>query len=211
MKPGVFEGMGERKIFFNNEAQKAIQAGAEQVLVLGAGFDTLCLRLAPQYDRVRFFEVDHPATSAVKANGVGRVGKPANMTLLPADLAEIPLTQVMSDCGNWNPQALSFVVAEGLLMYLAPGDVRTLFREVASCTGAGSRVVFSHIPSLAGHGFTQTMLKLVGEPWLSASTTESLPDYIGPGWQVIASREARPGRDIEGFAVVRLEEKRTGS
>lgn len=45
----------------------AIEQGARQVLVLGAGFDTLCLRLAPQYPHVRFFEVDHPASTSSRS------------------------------------------------------------------------------------------------------------------------------------------------
>ena len=46
-QPGTFEGLGERKIFMNEQVLAAIAAGARQVLVIGAGFDTLCLRLAP--------------------------------------------------------------------------------------------------------------------------------------------------------------------
>ena len=69
MMPGQFEGFGHRKIFMQQQVEAAIEQGARQVLVLGAGFDTLCLRLAPQHSHVQFFEVDHPATSAAKPEG----------------------------------------------------------------------------------------------------------------------------------------------
>ena len=33
--------------------------GAKQVVILGAGFDTLALRLSEQFPSVKFIEVDH--------------------------------------------------------------------------------------------------------------------------------------------------------
>jgi hypothetical protein len=79
MMPGQWEGFGHRKIFMQQQVESAIEQGARQVLVLGAGFDTLCLRLAPQHSHVHFFEFDHPTTSAAKAKGVAVEGQPANM------------------------------------------------------------------------------------------------------------------------------------
>jgi O-methyltransferase involved in polyketide biosynthesis len=59
MMPGQWEGFGYRKVFINEQVKKAIKGGAEQVLVLGAGFDTLCLRLAPDYPGVDLHKIDH--------------------------------------------------------------------------------------------------------------------------------------------------------
>jgi len=58
--PGQFEGFGYRKIFMQHVVDEALAAGTRQVLVVAGGFDTLCLRLAPRWPDVRFFEVDHP-------------------------------------------------------------------------------------------------------------------------------------------------------
>ncbi|MCZ6830746.1 MAG: class I SAM-dependent methyltransferase [Gammaproteobacteria bacterium] len=199
-QPGTFEGLGERKIFMNEQVLAAIAAGATQVLVVGAGFDTLCLRLAPLYPGVQFVEVDHPATGAVKARAVAQVGQPGNMTLIAADLGAQPLSQALADCAVWNPERRSGIVAEGLLYYLAPESVHSLFQEAAACTALDSRFAFSHLTGLSQHGFARAALQLFGEPWLSASTVKELPGYIGPGWQVIETR-AGGNRDLEGFAV----------
>jgi len=51
--PGQFEGFGHRKIFMQEQVEAAIKQGARQVLLVGAGFDTLCLRLAPQHSQVQ--------------------------------------------------------------------------------------------------------------------------------------------------------------
>ena len=199
--PGTFDGIGERKIFMNKQVLTAIEAGAKQVLVVGAGFDTLCLRLAPQFAHVEFFEVDHPATSAAKAKGVTQEGQPVNMTLLAADLNETPLSALMKKAERWNTSTQSVVVAEGLLIYLKEEVVLQVFREIAACTGPGTRVVFSHGVNIKEHRLGNAMLRLIGEPWLSSCTSEKLPGYIGPGWSVIATQGAGLRHNIEAFAV----------
>ena len=45
---------------------KSIDEGAKQVVILGAGFDTLAWRLSEKFESIRFIEVDHPATSKEK-------------------------------------------------------------------------------------------------------------------------------------------------
>jgi methyltransferase (TIGR00027 family) len=199
--PGTFEGIGERKIFMNEQVLAAIKAGAKQVLVVGAGFDTLCLRLAPHFPRVEFFEVDHPATSAAKAKGVAQEGQPENMSLLAADLNETPLSVLMKETGRWDISAQSVVVAEGLFLYLKEEGVRQVFREVAACTGPGTWVSFSHGITIKEHLFANALLRLIGEPWLSSCASADLPGYIGQGWSIIATRGTRSRRGLEGFAV----------
>ena len=199
--PGTFEGIGERKIFMDEQVLAAIDAGAKQVLVVGAGFDTLCLRLAPQFPHVEFFEVDHPATSAAKAKGVTQEGQPKNMTLLAADLNATPLSVLMKQAARWDTRAQSVVVAEGLLIYLTNEVVLQLFRDVTACTGPGTRVAFSHGVNRKEHRFGNALLRLIGEPWLSSCTSAELPGYIGPGWSVIATQGADLKRNIEAFAV----------
>ncbi len=203
--PGIFEGLGERKIFIDQQVRAGLKAGAAQVLVLGAGFDALCLRLAPEFGDVRFFELDHPATSAAKRRGVEREGRPDNMSLAAVDLARTPLGEALAAVPGWKRSARTVIVAEGLFMYLTAKQVRGLFAAAAPCVGAGSRFVFSHLPDLRRHGIARLSVGLIGEPWRSASATEDLPAYIGPGWKVITSRPARHGRDLEGVAVAEKE------
>ena len=136
--PGQFEGFGHRKIFVQQQVEAAIEQGARQVIVLGAGFDTLCLRLAPQHRHVRFFEVDHPATSEAKARGVALEGQPANMSQVAADLGEQALSKVLSEDGRWQSSVPSVFVAEGLFQYMADDEVRELLREAAACTSPDS-------------------------------------------------------------------------
>src|SRR5260370_40660514 len=54
-------------------------ARLEQIVMLGAGFDTMALRIKDGLRTVTVFEVDHPATQAVKREAFARIGLPANV------------------------------------------------------------------------------------------------------------------------------------
>jgi len=201
LMPGQWEGFGHRKVFMQQQVENAIREGARQVVVLGAGFDTLCLRLAPQHSDVHFFEVDHPTTSAAKAKGVAAEGRPENMVQIAADLGERGLSKVLSEDGRWQAAQPSVLLAEGLFQYLKDEEVRDLLTEAASCTTPGSRIVFTHmIPD--ERKVLRMILRVVGEPFLSAVRSEGLPAYIkGTGWAVISEVDTDLEHGIERYAV----------
>jgi methyltransferase (TIGR00027 family) len=201
LMPGQFEGFGHRKIFMQQQVEAAIKQGARQVLVVGAGFDTLCLRLAPQNGHLQFFEVDHPATSAAKARGVALEGQPANMTQIAADLGERALSDVLSEDGRWQSSLPSVLLAEGLFQYLTDDEVRGLLRDAAACTSPGSRFAFTH--AIPGERRMLAILtRLIGEPWKSAVRSEDLPEYVeGTGWTMISDVDTDSVHGVERYAV----------
>ena len=201
MMPGQFEGFGHRKIFVQQRVEAGIEQGSQQVLVLGAGFDTLCLRLAPQHSQVQFFEIDHPATSAAKARGVALEGQPANMIQIGADLGEQALSKVLSEDGRWQSSLPSVLTAEGLFQYLSDDEVRGLLSDAASCTSPGSRLVFTH--AIPGERRILSILtRLIAEPWKSAVRSEDLPEYVeGTGWTMISDVDTDLAHGVERYAV----------
>ena len=201
LMPGQWEGFGHRKIFMQQQVESAIREGVRQVLVLGAGFDTLCLRLAPQHSDVHFFEVDHPTTSAAKAKGVALEGQPENMIQIAADLSERALSKVLSEVGRWQASQPSVLLAEGLFLYLNDEEARGLLSEAAACTTPGSRIVFTHkIPD--ERKVLPMILRMVSEPFKSAVRSEDLPEYIkGTGWAMISDVDTNPAHGIERYAV----------
>lgn len=144
--PGQVLAFGLRKAFIDAEVRGALDAGARQVLVVGAGLDVLCARLAPRYPDVTFYEVDHPATQPLKAQALQDTdGLAPNLRLVAADLAKRPLAEVLDEAG-WDPAVASVAVAEGLLMYLPEEAVRGLFSALASRMAPPSRVAFTWLP-----------------------------------------------------------------
>jgi methyltransferase (TIGR00027 family) len=189
--PGQFEAFGHRKAFCERQVRDGIDEEATQVLVLGAGYDPLCWRLASEFQDVHFFEIEHPATAHLKAKGIETMGKRDNLFMLSEDLGEQKLVDVMKADDLWNLNSRTVIIAEGLVMYLTPDAVRDMFSQCAAITGAGSRIAFSYIPT-GGDGrpnagpWTGLMLwlqKLIGEPWTWSIRPEELDQFLKEsGW-----------------------------
>ena len=213
MMPGQYEAFAHRKAFCERQVRKGVEAGASQVLVLGAGYDTLGWRLAPEFSGVNFFEIDHPATARLKARGVQAMGRRANLHLIAEDLGERQLVDVLHADATWDSSAPTVIVAEGLLMYLPPEAVGTLFEQCAAVTGPGSRVAFTYIGTRANGRpdagpwtwLVLWILKVNGEPWLWATAAGELRSFLNEhGWEIADDRKKlsdRYGVEFHGIAV----------
>jgi len=211
MMPGQFEAFAHRKVFCECQVRDGIGAGVTQVSVLGAGYDTMAWRLAPEFPCVNFFEIDHPATARLKAKGVEAMGQRDNLCLIPEDLGKRKLVDVLQANDRWDESARTVIVAEGLLMYLAPEAVRELLSQCAAVTGGGSRIAFTHIALRedgrpdAGPltGFILWTLKVAGEPWLWSIPPEELGTLLEEtGWTNAPELAESSGKHgVEFFAV----------
>jgi methyltransferase (TIGR00027 family) len=212
MMPGQFEAFAHRKAFCEKQARDGIAAGATQVLVLGAGYDTLAWRLALEYPQVRFFEIDHPATGLRKAKGVDRLGPRKNLRLIREDLGNRRLVDVLTSVETWDSTARSVVLAEGLTQYLAPAAVCDLFGQCDAATGTGSRIAFTYVgadddgrPDVGRWtGLVLWILKASSEPWLWCIRPERLPPFLAEvGWThapELVSASVRPGVEYHAVA-----------
>ena len=191
MMPGQFEAFAHRKAFCEKQVREGIAAGATQILVLGAGYDTLGWRLALEFPKVRFFEIDHPATSKRKAQGIAGLGPRDNLHLIQADLGDRRLKNVLTGVESWDNTAQSVMVAEGLTQYLTPAAVRDLFIQCGTVSGGGSRIAFTYVstgddgrPDIGRWtGLTLRILKTSGEPRQRGVRPEELPTFLAEaGW-----------------------------
>lgn len=131
--PGFILHVGLRKRWLEAATREAIGRGVTQVVVLGAGYDTLALRLAADYPGVRFVEMDHQATQRVKLRALARRGvAAANVTFEAVDLTG------SAPRGHARNMKTLFV-AEGLLMYLGERDVDRLLQ----CVEPGGLIAFT--------------------------------------------------------------------
>ena len=211
MLPGQFEAFAHRKAFCERQVREGIDGGATQILVLGAGYDTLGWRLAPEFSGVNFFEIDHPATARLKARGIDAIGRPKNLRLIAEDLGKQKLSDVLKTDESWDPGEQTVFIAEGLVMYLSPEAVRDLFRQCAAVAGGGSRIAFTYIPADtdgrpdAGRwtGLMLWLQKVAGEPWTWSVRPEALGSFLEETGWAIAPDQAGESRKhgIEFFAV----------
>jgi methyltransferase (TIGR00027 family) len=193
MLPGQFEAFAHRKAFCERQVREGIDDGATQILVLGAGYDTLGWRLAPEFSGVNFFEIDHPATAHLKARGIDSMGRRKNLRLVAEDLSKRKLSDVLKTDKSWDLSAQTVIIAEGLVMYLSSETVRDLFCQSAALVGDGSRIAFSYIPAGADGrpnagrwtGLMLYLQKVTGEPWIWSIRAEELGEFLEEtGWTI---------------------------
>ena len=191
MMPGQFEAFAYRKAFCEHQVREGINAGSIQILVLGAGYDTMGWRLAPEFTDVNFFEIDRPGTSRLKAKGIHAMGQRPNLHLIAEDLSKRDLVLVLRANKAWNPISSTVVIAEGLLMYLPADAVRTLFCHCAAITGPNSRFAFTYIGTQADGrpdagrwtSLAMWILEAYDEPWLWCKSPEELCSLLKEtGW-----------------------------
>jgi methyltransferase (TIGR00027 family) len=174
-----------RKLLVEDEVRAALADGAQQVVVFGAGYDTLGLRLAPAATGVGFFELDFPATLAVKRQALESHGAlPANVVLVPVDFSRESAEDRLRATPAFRPGAATVFVAEAVLLYLEEAAVDALFAIIHRLGGAGSRFVFSAVSrqALAAYGSAaeQAMkgLAQMGEPVHSTLEAADLPAFL---------------------------------
>ncbi|HYG09858.1 MAG TPA: class I SAM-dependent methyltransferase, partial [Pyrinomonadaceae bacterium] len=147
--PGIQLHYALRKLYLEETARAAITGGVRQVVIFGAGYDTLALRLHETFPGVQFIETDHPATQQRKLHALaaarpGARTQPAtNLHFLPLDLTRRRLAETLLNFDAYQPDAPTLFIAEGLLMYLAPGEVDELFQTIRDCGSASYRFAFT--------------------------------------------------------------------
>lgn len=98
-----------------------------QLIVLGAGLDTLAVRLSREMTCI---EIDHPATQQLKANVLERGGHSAALELLPVDFTKETMTEALKRSTRYEPARPALFVAEAVLLYLTEPEVRDLFKQL---------------------------------------------------------------------------------
>lgn len=144
--PGILIHYALRKRRLEEIARDALNAGVRQVVVLGAGFDSLCLRLHTEYPDVTFLEMDHPATQGVKRKAVTAQGviRP-NLLLCPLDLGHASLAEALSSIPEYHSSHPALFIAEGLTMYLTTEQIQNLFDQARERSRPGSRFAFTFL------------------------------------------------------------------
>jgi methyltransferase (TIGR00027 family) len=138
--PGARTSAVARTHFIDERAKAAITAGIEQIVLLGAGFDSRPYRL-PGWDRVTVFEVDHPDTQARKRRLLGTV--PGHVRFVPVDFDRDRVERVLEAAG-YDHARPTFFIWEGVTNYLTESAVDGTLRWCARAAPS-SRIVFTYV------------------------------------------------------------------
>jgi methyltransferase (TIGR00027 family) len=132
-----------RTRFAEDALAAAFESGVRQVVVLGAGLDTYAYR-HPFGERVRVFEVDHPATQAWKRQRLldAAIPLPGSLTFVPVDFERETLAGRLAAAGFDRTQQ-TFFTWLGVVPYLKQEAVWSTLAFIAGLPN-GAHVVFDY-------------------------------------------------------------------
>jgi methyltransferase (TIGR00027 family) len=160
----------------------AVDAGTTQLVVLGAGLDTLAYR-TPLAGRLRIFEVDHPATQARKREmlAAAAIDVPETLSFVAVDFEREKLSEKLEAAGFKSAER-SFFSWLGVVPYLTEAAIFSTLGYMTQLPG-GAEVVFDYvnpatsISAAAGRAAHQALAARVaaaGERFQSYLDTASL-------------------------------------
>lgn len=181
--PGIVAHYWHRKHAIEIRCRRAITEGVERIVVLGAGFDTLALRLCREIPAMEAIEIDHPATQSAKERALANAAEeiPENFRFISCDLAAEPLPSTPFDDGK-----ACMVIIEGVLMYLPPTEVARLFDTLRKLARGRMRIIFSFMSAWpdGGSGFRpksgliERWLAWRGEPFMWSLQPGMMRDFL---------------------------------
>jgi methyltransferase (TIGR00027 family) len=181
----TYAGVILRSRYAEDALEDSIAGGARQYVLIGAGFDSFIVRQPPFARDIAIFEIDHPASQAVKRQRLDEcaVRIPPNVHFVPADLMRVSLASVLARCG-FSCSQRAFFSWLGVTIYLSRDANLTTLRGIATSAAAGSEVVFTYIDQRALEGRSAMLEKMQvsraaqGEPWLSGFNPATLANEL---------------------------------
>jgi len=144
--PFLLDCIPARTRYIDEYVDKCIDDGLQQLIILGAGYDSRAYRIERLKGKVTVFEVDHPATQKRKIEKVKKIlyPLPSNVVYAPIDFNKQKLSHVVPQSG-YDRDKKSLFIWEGVTPYLTADAVDETLHFVATNSGPGSSIIFNYI------------------------------------------------------------------
>lgn len=175
--PGVQNSIITRVRYFDEMVKKAVESGFEQLVILGAGYDTRAYRIDGMKDTMKVFEVDHPDTQSRKITRITEIfgTLPDHVVYVPLDLEKQNLAQQLEKSG-YSPSKKTLFIMEGLVCYINENAVKATLSFIVKNSGTGSVVLFDYFPESLVNG---TCPQEVGKNMRARATEYGEPFRFG--------------------------------
>jgi methyltransferase (TIGR00027 family) len=172
--PGATDTIVSRIRFVDDCLKNCINDGIEQLVILGAGYDSRAYRFNELKDK-HVFEVDHPHTQNLKKRKIAAIfgHLPSHVVFVPVDFEREKLIPKLSEAG-YNRNLKTLFIWEGVCKYLTNNAVNELLSTVSGNSCKGSSIVFDYlfqsmIDGSSGSKFAAKILDFQarkGEPYI---------------------------------------------
>lgn len=184
--PGGYYFIITRTRHFDETLLSEIRSGVEQVVLLGAGYDSRPFRFQEELRQVKVFEIDHPGTQGRKKRLLKRIGldSPANLRYLPIDFNRNSLQTALLEHG-FSRKKKTLFLWEGVSYYLPHPAVKSVLDFVGTCA-RGSSIVFDYAirdfvekdTSTYGGKPIASWLKKIREPFLFGLNANETQQFL---------------------------------
>jgi methyltransferase (TIGR00027 family) len=143
---GIYPYVIARTKYIDDIFLQAKNAGFEQIVIFGAGFDSRAIRHLDPISNIKVFEIDtyHTLNAKIKQLKKRNIARPDTNIYIPIDFnKENIVTKLYDNQLNTNKKTLS--ILEGLTMYLSHSAVAETFELIYDYSASGSLVVFDYI------------------------------------------------------------------
>jgi methyltransferase (TIGR00027 family) len=203
---GIANFVVARTRYIDDLLKAQIEEGINQLVILGAGYDTRAYRIPRPEGKVRVFELDDVATLKLKVARVKIALRsfPKNIVFVPIDFNREKLEERLFQSG-YNKNLKTFFIWEGVTTYLTPEAVDQTLVFIARNSGPGSSVVFDYYFESVVDGTSDSTeaRKLresaarMGEPLLFGINSDRLESFLSSrGFDLAQHRKAESLKEM---------------
>ena len=186
LNPGFILHVATRKGFIDKISRQSIRSGSSQIIVIGAGYDTIGLSAAISNPAANCFEIDHATTQKTKITSFASSEIPPNLFFIPADLSATSIGEVLTAHPKFDSMASTLIVIEGVLMYLPDQAVRRFFEATYDLFRGGLTCIFTFMDRRSNgdiqfkkaHPLINSWLRFKHEQFLSGFEKDQLAGYL---------------------------------
>jgi len=171
--PGLLAYVLCRHRFIDDALARALDGPIEQIVILGAGYDTRAYRFTRSLGGRHVYELDFPSTSRRKRRILEehRTELPSQPVVrIEIDFEHEHIDEVLLAAG-FSAERATFFVWEGVAMYLTREAVKATLGELREIAALGSEIALDlwRMPEgadlvAATHRLSASALHLIGEP-----------------------------------------------
>jgi methyltransferase (TIGR00027 family) len=146
---------------------KAINTGIEQLVILGAGYDSRPYRFKEKLNGIRVFEVDFPGTLSSKKQKLIKIysSLPNHVKYIPIDFNSQSIKDVLFENG-YEADKKTFFIWEGVSYYLPNKSFDAVLEFVAKNSPPNSSIAFDYaIRSFIEGDYSTYGAKKLADTW----------------------------------------------
>ncbi len=165
--PGFYWYFQVRTKHFDAILEKAVNTGIEQLVILGAGYDSRPYRFKEKLNGIRVFEVDFPGTLSTKKQKLLKLygSLPKHVRYIPINFNSQSIKDVLLESG-YKADKKTFFIWEGVSYYLPNKSFDAVLEFVAKNSLPNSSIAFDYaIRSFIEGDYSTYGAKKLADTW----------------------------------------------